>query len=185
MADQCDERMWVYSAATIFFSAIEMEYCPHPALVVLDSKTHGLGVFTRECIPAGTVVERCAILESMVMRTRERPRSAMDRYTFFSWEAHPGIGFMPAGFGTMYNDGKRCCNVVHTLDMDTRCLTFTAIRDIGEGEELLMDYEQQTRAQIISGDSVNTQHGKEESTLEAHGGPASAPDESTFGRRAR
>ena len=75
-----------------------MEYGPHPALVVRSSKTHGLGVYTREALPAGTVVERCAILESMVRRTPEHPRSAMDRYTFFCWKPYPDIGFMPAGF---------------------------------------------------------------------------------------
>ena len=99
-----------------------MEYGPHPALVVRSSKTHGLGVYTRDALPAGTVVERCAILESMVRRTPEHPRSAMDRYTFFCWKPYPDIGFMPSGFGTMYNDAGRCCNVVHTLDMDRRCL---------------------------------------------------------------
>ena len=47
----------------IFYPAERnMEYGPHPALVVRNSNTHGLGVYTREALPAGTVVERCAIL---------------------------------------------------------------------------------------------------------------------------
>lgn len=158
-----------------------MEYGPHPALVVRSSKTHGLGVYTREALPAGTVVERCAILESMVRRTPEHPRSAMDRYTFFSWKPYPDIGFMPAGFGTMYNDAGRCCNVVHSLDMDRRCLTFTTVRDIEAGEELLMDYAQDSRPTILCEGLKGAQHGKEEGTPETHGGPTSALDESAQG----
>ena len=160
-----------------------MEYRPHPALVVRSSKTHGLGVYTREALPAGTVVERCAILESMVRRTPEHPRSAMDRYTFFSWKPYPDIGFMPAGFGTMYNDAGRCCNVVHSLDMDRRCLTFTTVRDLEAGEELLMDYAQDSRPTILCGSSKDAQHGKEKGAPQIDGSPTSAFDEGAQGRR--
>ena len=158
-----------------------MEYCPHPALVVRDSKTHGLGVYTREALPAGTVVERCAVLESMVRRTPEHPRSAMDRYTFFCWKPYPDIGFMPAGFGTMYNDAGRCCNVVHSLNMDRRCLTFTALRDIEADEELLMDYKQDSRPKILCTELTNEQHGQAEGAPQIDCCPTSTLDESAQG----
>ena len=35
------------------------------------------------------------------------------------------------------------------LDMDSRCLSFHAIRDIAAGEELLMDYNQMRRPKIL------------------------------------
>eukprot|EP01043_Picozoa_sp_COSAG02_P098849 COSAG02_NODE_34981_length_475_cov_1.329787_1_plen_88_part_01 len=57
------------------------------------------------------------------------------------WKDYPTVGILPSGFGSMYTDGGRCCNVVYTLDMDRRCMTFVALRDIEEGEELLIDYQ--------------------------------------------
>ena len=42
-----------------------MQYAPLPCLAVRESPAHGLGVFTSEAIPAGTVVERAAVLESL------------------------------------------------------------------------------------------------------------------------
>jgi hypothetical protein len=160
---------------------INMEYFPHPALVVRDSKTHGLGVYTREALPAGTIIERCPILESMVRRTPEHPRSAMDRYTFFCWAPYPDIGFMPAGFGTMYNDAGRCCNVRHSLDMDKRCLTFSTTRDIDAGQELLMDYKQNSRPEILCGLVETDKHGQAEGAPQIDSCPTSTLDESAQG----
>ena len=158
-----------------------MEYGPHPALVVRASSTHGLGVFAKYSIRAGTVIERCAILESMVLRTPTRPRSDLDRYLFYNWEGYANIGYMPSGFGTMYNDAGRCCNVTHHLDMNNRCLTFVAVRDIEVDEELLMDYKQDSRPKIICGDDQTVGHGKEESTPKIDCCPTSTLDESAQG----
>ena len=109
-----------------------MEYAPLPCLAVKQSPAHGLGVFTREAIAAGTVVERAAVLESLL--DKRQARCGMEWYCYGSWAPFPHVFFMPAGFGTMYNDAQRCSNVVHALNMDQRCLTFTALRDIEVGE---------------------------------------------------
>ena len=72
----------------------------------------------------------------------------MHRYSY-TWPAHPYVHFMAAGFATMYNDGRRCCNVRWELDMDRRRLSFYAIRDIEPGEELTIDYNQCCRPNIL------------------------------------
>ena len=124
-----------------------MEYRPHADICVRKSKKHGLGVFARSPIRADSVVETCAILESMYRRQPGRP-CAFQRYLYFAWDDHPNVGFMPSGFGTMYNDGGRCRNVVYELDMNARCMTFRAIRGIEVGEELVIDYKQMTREEL-------------------------------------
>lgn len=124
-----------------------MQYAPLPCLAVRESPAHGLGVFTSEAIPAGTVVERAAVLESLL--DKRLPQCGMERYCYGSWEAFPHVFFMPSGFGTMYNDAQRCCNTFHTLDMNTRCLTFTTLRDVEAGEELFIDYGQNRRTDIL------------------------------------
>ena len=126
-----------------------MEYAPLPCIRVRASPTHGLGVFTDEPIAADTVVERCAVLETLVRLTPQQPQAQMMRYMYTGWKEYPDICFMPAGIGTMYNNGERCCNVRWELDMDNRCLSFHAIRDIAAGEELLMDYNQMRRPKIL------------------------------------
>lgn len=124
-----------------------MEYRPHPDVCVRPSATHGLGVYAAAAIPADTVLERCAVLQDMYMRDRQRS-CAFQRYLYFAWKDHPTVGIMPSGFGSMYNDGGRCCNVVYTVDMDRRCMTFVALRDIDEDEELLIDYQAMTRPEL-------------------------------------
>ena len=93
--------------------------------------------------------EHCAVLETLVRLTPQQPQAQMMRYMYTGWKEYPDICFMPAGFGTMYNNGERCCNVRWELDMDNRCLSFHAIRDIAAGEELLMDYNQMRRPKIL------------------------------------
>ena len=113
-------------------------------ICVKESDTHGLGVFARGKIEADTVIERCAVLASMYQRTPGRP-CAFSRYLYYAWADFPTVGFIPSGFGTMYNDGGMCCNVVYEVDMNSRCLSFTVIKDIEPGEELVIDYKQLTR----------------------------------------
>ena len=163
-----------------------MEYFPLPALHVRSSPKHGLGVFTREPLAADAVVERCAVLESMVRSVRGRPAPQMVRYMYRGWKQFPDVSFMPAGFGTMYNNGERCCNVRWELDMNSRCLSFHAIRDIEAGEELTIDYRQMHRPDILQ--SMETDHGptqeEEGGSFEVDQGAAPCSDPRPEGRRA-
>ena len=90
---------------------------------------------------------RCSRTCTCATARRQRP-CAFQRYLYFAWKDYPTVGVLPGGFGSMYNDGGRCCNVVYTLDMDRRCMTFVALRDIEEGEELLIDYQAMTRPEL-------------------------------------
>ena len=65
--------------------------------------------------------------------------------------------------------------------MDRRCLTFTTVRDLEAGEELLMDYKQDSRPTILCGISKDAQHDQAEGTFETYGGPTSTLDESAQG----
>ena len=124
-----------------------MEYRVHADVCVRQSKTHGLGVFARAPVKADSVIETCAVLENMYRRTPGHP-CAFRRYLYYAWEEHPDVGFMPSGLGTMYNDGGRCCNVMYELDMNTRCMTFRALRGIEPDEELTIDYRAMTRPEL-------------------------------------
>eukprot|EP01043_Picozoa_sp_COSAG02_P064976 COSAG02_NODE_9663_length_2148_cov_3.258122_2_plen_122_part_00 len=106
-----------------------MEYSVLPQLHVKQSETHGLGVFAREKIAADTVIERSAVLQSMYRRTSGRP-CAFAKYLYYGWEDYPDVGMIVTGYGSMYNDAGMCCNVVWDLDINNRCMTYTAIRDI-------------------------------------------------------
>ena len=121
-----------------------MEYSIVPQLHVKPSASHGLGVFARDKIDADTVIERSAVLEDMYRRIPGHC-CAFSRYLYYAWQEFPNIGLIVTGYGSMYNDGGMCCNVVWELDINNRCMTYTAIRDIEPGEELVIDYKQMTR----------------------------------------
>ena len=71
------------STIHIIFLHTEMEYRPHPDVCVRPSETHGLGVYAAAALPADTIIERCAVLQDMYLRDRQRP-CAFQRYLYFA-----------------------------------------------------------------------------------------------------
>jgi hypothetical protein len=65
--------------------------------------------------------------------------------------------------------------------MDRRCLTFTTVRDLEAGEELMMDYAQDSRSKILCCESTKEQHGQAEGAPQVDGCPTSTFDESAQG----
>lgn len=105
---------------------------------VRKSPLQGYGVFTKEDIKSGELLEECHYLE---VPDDER----IARY-YYNWPR--GEKFqkytVPLGFGCIYNgistSGQEA-NVEWTTDVDKDIFIYTAIKDIKKGNELLLDYD--------------------------------------------
>jgi uncharacterized protein len=114
---------------------------PHHLLEVRTSPGRGRGVFAREAIVPGTVIERAPVI---ILPAQECP--AFDQTIlydyYFHWDGDPegeGRGALGLGLVTLCNHSSQPRARVdrnfarHTLDL-------IAIAPIGPGEEVTIDY---------------------------------------------
>ena len=102
-------------------------------LEVRLSDLSGYGVFTREALAEGDLLEECLTLRV------ELEAVGTGDYVF---EIEDGDGLaplLPLGYGALYNHSDRP-NAEWEFDPDTDLLSFFAARDVAPGEELLFDY---------------------------------------------
>jgi SET domain-containing protein len=105
----------------------------HPGLEVRLSNIAGYGVFTREALAEGDLLEECLTLRI------ELGAVGTGEYVF---EIEDGDGLaplLPLGYGALYNHSDRP-SAEWEFDPDTDLLSFFAARDVAAGEELLFDY---------------------------------------------
>jgi len=96
---------------------------------VKASKTHGHGVFARQFIPAGALIETCPVL----VLSEDVPELRPYR---FKWESNTAIAL---GYGSIYNHSDQP-NAVTDLDVVNKSMRFSAKRDIQAGEEIFHHY---------------------------------------------
>tara|TARA_Y100000004_G_C8883958_1_gene398855 strand:+ start:53 stop:433 length:381 start_codon:yes stop_codon:yes gene_type:complete len=110
----------------------------HKGVHVKKSKGRGWGVFTSEDIKKGEIVEECIIPYDVL----PIGSTAMQNYRYV-WpnRKHYTAYCIALGFGCIYNHNEKNPNVDWDLDSEERVMTFTAIRDIKAGDELMFDYQ--------------------------------------------
>jgi SET domain-containing protein len=110
-------------------------------LEVCTCPERGRGVFAREPIVTGTVVEAAPVIIVPATECRLLDRTILHNY-YFHWDGDPdgeGRGALGLGLVSLCNHASRPRarvdrNLVrHTLDL-------VAITDIGPGEEITIDY---------------------------------------------
>ena len=109
----------------------------HEGVQVKKSQLHGWGVFTDKKIKKGDTVEECVVPYDIL----PLDSNTLEHYRFI-WPSKKKFtaACLPLGFGSIYNHSRGDPNIDWDIDEKERVVTFTALRDIAAGEELLFDY---------------------------------------------
>lgn len=110
-----------------------------PQIYVADTPGKGRGMFTRKSIKAGTLIETAPVI---VMTHEERlhiDQTVLHNY-IFEWQPDgQELCCMALGLIPMYNHAYRS-NCEYYMDYDNNEIFVQAVRDIGAGEELTINY---------------------------------------------
>src|SRR4051812_47277293 len=113
-----------------------MMFVPWDAVEVKPAGGRGLGVFARRPIPKGEVIERVPLL---IMDAEEYAKgvdqSLLARYVFHWGEGRIALAL---GYGSLYNHSYRP-NAKYE-DEEPQAKRFVALKDIGAGEEITVNY---------------------------------------------
>ena len=110
-----------------------------PYLYIEKTAKRGRGVFTRERIPTGVVIEVSPVI---VMSGEDRPyldKTLLHDY-IFEWQPNGAeMCCMALGWVPMYNHSHRS-NCEYFMDYDDDTIYIETVRDIKAGEELTINY---------------------------------------------
>jgi len=109
-----------------------------PYLFIGTVKDKGRGVFTRERIPAGTVVEVAPVI---VMEKTDRvhlDKTLLHDY-IFEWGKNKDQCCMALGYIPIYNHSYTS-NCEYFMDFDEATIFIKTVRVIAKGEELTINY---------------------------------------------
>ncbi len=98
----------------------------------------GLGIFTKDAIAKGTVVEISPVI---VMSQEERDlldKTRLHDY-IFEWGDKKDKCCMALGYVAVYNHSYQS-NCEYDMDYEKNQVSITAVRDINAGEELFINY---------------------------------------------
>ena len=110
---------------------------PVPPLYVRKTRGMGRGVFAGRAYRKGEVIEVCPVL-TLAEGTVEAALGALDRYLFKWGKAEDRLA-IALGYGSLYNHSPDP-NARFTPRIATDEIVFRALRDIAEGEQILINY---------------------------------------------
>lgn len=99
----------------------------------------GRGVFAKDPIPAGALIEQCPVVALTDTRDRNRLRKTGLVNYYFLWGDTRDHAAICLGWGSVYNHSFEP-NARYEKMMDDRRMDFYALRDIAPGEEILVNY---------------------------------------------
>ena len=107
-------------------------------VIMRSSSIHGLGVFAKEVICEGEIIEECPVLS-----LSSEHRMAFPDYSFkHNHDTYPDGVFtetIPLGYGCIYNHSDQN-NATWFFDVKKNTCKFIALRDIEVGEEICTNY---------------------------------------------
>jgi len=107
-------------------------------LYIADSPDRGRGVFTREDLPAGKLIEVSPVI---VMNSEERlllDQTLLHDYIFL-WGAGEKECCMALGYVSIYNHDY-LSNAEYEMNFAARHISIRTVREIKKGEEVLINY---------------------------------------------
>ena len=107
-------------------------------LFVNDTTTKGRGVFTRERIPANTVVEVAPVIV-MENKDREHLDKTLLHDYIFEWGKEKNKCAMALGLIPIYNHSYKS-NCEYFMDFEDDSIMVKTVRIIENGEELTINY---------------------------------------------
>ena len=110
----------------------------NPAIYIEESNEKGRGVFTKEPIPANTVIEISPVI---VMSSAERKlldQTLLHDY-IFEWGPDSKQCCMALGYVPIYNHAYQS-NCEYEMDFENASIRIKTVRLIDAGEELFINY---------------------------------------------
>jgi len=112
---------------------------PGSILYVRDTGTcAGRGVFTRQKISAGTLIESCPIILLDESELSPIQATRLDEY-YYLWSVDQKDAALPLGYGLLYNHSDTP-NAYYQRDLDNGIMNYIAIAEISPGEEITVNY---------------------------------------------
>ena len=110
----------------------------HAYLEVEDAAEKGRGVYTRESIPADTIVEIAPVIVMQKADREHLDKTLLHDY-IFEWGKEKDKCAMALGLIPIYNHSYSS-NCEYYMDFDDDLMMIKTVRDIEEGEELTINY---------------------------------------------
>jgi SET domain-containing protein len=104
-------------------------------LYIAQSPGRGRGVFARQPIPAGTLIEQAPVIVVPTGQWERADKTILFDY-FFAWGEHSAIAL---GYGSLYNHSYQP-NARYVKHLAEQRIDFYTLRDIEPGEEILINY---------------------------------------------
>lgn len=109
-----------------------------PYLYLRRSKLRGNGVFTREDIPAKTVIEIAPVVVLSVKEGQKVLATKLQNYAF-KWGKSARKLAIALGWTSVYNH-KPHSNAAYTADFKKNRLIIKTVREIKKGQEIFVNY---------------------------------------------
>lgn len=122
----------------LFTSLVNSQPMVLPFLFIAPTQDMGRGVFTREDIDAGTLVEVAPVI---VMTAEERKlldQTLLHDY-IFEWGDKSDQCCMALGYVPVYNHSYQS-NCEYEMDFDSRQILVRSVKPVKAGEELFINY---------------------------------------------
>ncbi|MCB0641975.1 MAG: SET domain-containing protein-lysine N-methyltransferase [Phaeodactylibacter sp.] len=116
-----------------------------PFLYVAKSELGGRGVFTREVITVGTLIEVAPVIVLPGKDTAKIHATRLHDY-YFIWGENDDQCAIVLGYGSLYNHDFQP-NTEYQPNFEEQTLEFYAIRNIPAGEEIKVNYNGDPRIQ--------------------------------------
>jgi SET domain-containing protein len=104
---------------------------------VRDSEIHGRGVFAKENIPAGTLIEECHYMP--LERKWDDMETILQEYVFAWPKVNWKMSVIVLGFGSIYNHSRNN-NADWDTDIEKDVFRFFTVKDIYKDEEICTNY---------------------------------------------
>ena len=108
------------------------------SVVVRDAGDRGRGVFAARAFEEGETIEDCPVIVVPAGEVAAVVGTVLGNY-FFRWGGTEDEAALALGCGSLYNHSETP-NAMYVRKRELGILSFVAIRDIAEGEEIMVSY---------------------------------------------
>ncbi len=112
---------------------------PHPSLYLLQTPDRGWGVFTRDALPPGLVVEEAVVVPMTAADRAHLDQTRLHDY-IFEWnpDGTPGC-CMALGWLSLFNHSYTA-NCEYAMDYEAGTMRIETVRPVPAGAELFINY---------------------------------------------
>lgn len=112
---------------------------PSKNIYISTSKISGLGVFAKEDIPAGEVIEESPVLVIPEEQLSDLAKTRLIDYAFFAWGDDKNSAAVVLGYGSLFNHSYEP-NAQYIIAAEENIIRFKAVKDLKKDEEIVVNY---------------------------------------------